>query len=303
MKLSKEFKIGFFAVTVIVASFFIINYLRGEDIFNREIEVTSRYQNVEGLVPSAPVFIKGYKAGKVSEVNYDAVNGDFEVVCSVMKEFAIPEDSRMTIYSVDIMGGKGVRIDLGSSDSYIADGGSLAPSFEAGLMDGLSAGIAPLLEKVTSAMDSLAVTVSGINKLLADGNQARFANTLAHLERTMSDLSSVAASVGGKSQELESFIVNMESLSGKFSNIADKADSTMTSVASIASSISGSDVEAVMSSFKDLLENMNDPDGTIGKLFVDNSVYDSVDALLSDVDSLVRKIQENPKKYIRISVF
>ena len=106
-----------------------------------------------------------------------------------------------------------------------------------------------------------------------------------------------------KSQELESFIVNMESLSGKFSNIADKADSTMTSVTSIASSISGSDLEAVISSFKDLLENMNDPDGTIGKLFVDNSVYDSVDALLSDVDSLVRKIQENPKKYIRISVF
>ena len=303
MKLSKEFKIGFFAVTVIVASFFIINYLRGEDIFNREIEITSRYQNVEGLVPSAPVYIKGYKAGKVSEVNYDAVNGDFEVVCSVMKEFAIPEDSRMTIYSVDIMGGKGVRIDLGSSDSYIADGGALAPSFEAGLMDGLEAGIAPLLEKVTSAMDSLAVTVSGVNKLLADGNQARFANTLAHLERTMSDLSSVAASVEGKSQELESFIVNMESHSGKFSNIADKADSTMTSVASIASSISGSDLEAVISSFKDLLENMNDPDGTIGKLFVDNSVYDSVDALLSDVDSLVRKIQENPKKYIRISVF
>lgn len=303
MKLSKEFKIGFFAVTVIVASFFIINYLRGEDIFNREIEITSRYQNVEGLVPSAPVYIKGYKAGKVSEVNYDAVNGDFEVVCSVMKEFAIPEDSRMTIYSVDIMGGKGVRIDLGSSDSYIVDGGALAPSFEAGLMDGLEAGIAPLLEKGTSAMDSLAVTVSGVNKLLADGNQAHFANTLAHLERTMSDLSSVAASVGGKSQELESFIVNMESLSGKFSNIADKADSTMTSVASIASSISGSDLEAVISSFKDLLENMNDPDGTIGKLFVDNSVYDSVDALLSDVDSLVRKIQENPKKYIRISVF
>ena len=303
MKLSKEFKIGFFAVTVIVASFFIINYLRGEDIFNREIEITSRYQNVEGLVPSAPVYIKGYKAGKVSEVNYDAVNGDFEVVCSVMKEFAIPEDSRMTIYSVDIMGGKGVRIDLGSSDSYIVDGGALAPSFEAGLMDGLEAGIAPLLEKVTSAMDSLAVTVSGVNKLLADGNQAHFANTLAHLERTMSDLSSVAASVGGQSQELESFIVNMESLSGKFSNIADKADSTMTSVASIASSISGSDLEAVISSFKDLLENMNDPDGTIGKLFVDNSVYDSVDALLSDVDSLVRKIQENPKKYIRISVF
>ena len=77
----------------------------------------------------------------------------------------------------------------------------------------------------------------------------------------------------------------------------------MTSVTSVASSISESDLAGIISSFKELVENMNDPDGTIGKLFVDNSVYDSVDTLLEDIDSLVRKIQENPKKYIRISVF
>ena len=50
--MSKEFKIGLFAVITAVVSFFLINYLRGEDIFNREIELSSRYQNVEGLVPS-----------------------------------------------------------------------------------------------------------------------------------------------------------------------------------------------------------------------------------------------------------
>jgi phospholipid/cholesterol/gamma-HCH transport system substrate-binding protein len=54
---------------------------------------------------------------------------------------------------------------------------------------------------------------------------------------------------------------------------------------------------------KDLLEKINDPDGTIGKLLVDGSVYDSVDELLTDVDILVKKIQENPKKYLKISVF
>ena len=58
--MSKEVKIGTFAVTILVASFFLINYLRGEDIFNREIEISSRFENVEGLVASAPVFIKGY---------------------------------------------------------------------------------------------------------------------------------------------------------------------------------------------------------------------------------------------------
>ena len=38
MKISKEFKIGLFVVTVLTASFFLINYLRGKDIFNKEIE-------------------------------------------------------------------------------------------------------------------------------------------------------------------------------------------------------------------------------------------------------------------------
>ena len=70
--MTKELKIGAFVVTVLVASFFLINYLRGEDIFNREIELNSRFETVDGLVASAPVYIKGYKAGKVSEVVYDS---------------------------------------------------------------------------------------------------------------------------------------------------------------------------------------------------------------------------------------
>ncbi len=303
MKISREFKIGFFAIAVLVVSFFLINYLRGEDIFNKEIEVSARFGKVEGLVPSAPVFIKGYKAGKVSEVTYDSRSGDFEVVCSVLKDFAIPEDSRMTIYSVDIMGGKGVRIDLGTSSSYVEDGGDLIPAFEAGLMDALGSSIAPLLEKVTSTMDSLSVTVAGVNRLLGDANQSNIAKTLSHLEKTMSSLNNVAGDIDGKSDELEAFIDNMAALSGQLGELVSKADGVMDSVSLTAAKISTSDIEGVISSFKELLMNMNDPDGTIGKLFVDNSVYDSVDALLSDVDILVKKIQENPKKYIRLSVF
>lgn len=303
MKVSKEFKIGFFAVAVLVVSFFLINYLRGEDIFNKEIEVSSRFDKVEGLVPSAPVFIKGYKAGKVSEVTYDSRSEDFEVVCSILKDFAIPEDSRMTIYSVDIMGGKGIRIDLGSSTACVEDGGILTPAFEAGLMDALGSSISPLLEKVMVTMDSLSVTVAGVNKLLGDANQASISMTLSHLERTMSSLNNVAGSIDGKSAELEAFIGNMASFSGQLGSLASKADGLMDSVSSAAAQISSSDLEGVIKSFRELLMNMNDPDGTIGKLFVDNSVYDSVDELLSDVDTLVRKIQENPKKYIRLSVF
>ena len=303
MKYSKELKIGVFVVVVMVASFFLINYLRGEDIMNKEIELVSRYDRVEGLVASAPVYIKGYKAGKVSEVVYEPENDQFKVVCSVRKEFKIPQDSRMTIYAVDIMGGKGVRLDLGTSEVLVSDGEFLQPAFEAGLMDGLAADLGPLLQKVGTTLDSLGVTVAGVNRVLSEKNTQSISNTLAHLERTMSDVKNIAASVEGKSAELEAFISNLSDLSSSFNGIASKVDTTVAGVNELMGTINGTDIDGVVASLNELLENINDPEGTVGKLLNDGSVYNSVDSLLNDVDVLVKKIQENPKKYIKISIF
>lgn len=303
MNMSKEFKIGIFAVTILIVSFFMINYLRGKDIFDKEMELSAKYENVEGLVPSAPVFIKGYKAGKVTEVVYRRESDDFLVTCSVLKDFRIPKDSKMLIYGVDIMGGKGIRIDIGSSDDDAEDGDILASSSEPALLDGLASSVTPLLSKVGNTLDSLNVTVAGVNRMLSDQNQANIARTLAHLERTISDFSKIAAMIEGRSMEIDTFISDLASLSSKIGSMVENADTAISGISSKLSSVDEDDLRGIVTSFKELLENINDPDGSIGKLLVDGSVYDSVDALLSDVDSLVKKIQENPKKYIKISVF
>ena len=303
MKFKKELKIGVFVVAVLIASFFVINYLRGKDIFNREIEVVSYFDTVDGLAESAPVYIKGYKVGKVSEIEYLASEGNFKVTCSVLKEFQIPEDSKMTIYATDIMGSKGVKIDLGVSEDMISTGNTIDPAFEAGLLDGLAAQLTPMLAKVNNTLDSLSVTVSGVNTLLGEANQARIANTLAHLERTMRDVASVAATVEGRSDDLNAFVTNLSELSAKLNSVVEKADQTVDGVSGVVGQIAEADLKGVVESFHNLLDNINDPDGTVGKLLVDGSVYESLDALLIDIDSLVKKIQENPKKYMKLSVF
>lgn len=303
MKFKKELKIGVFVVAVLVASFFVINYLRGKDIFNREIEVVSYFDTVDGLAESAPVYIKGYKVGKVSEIEYLASEGNFRVTCTVLKEFQIPADSKMTIYATDIMGSKGVKIDLGLSGDMISTGSTIDPAFEAGLLDGLAAQLSPMLAKVNNTLDSLSVTVSGVNTLLGEANQARIANTLAHLERTMRDVASVAATVEGRSDDLNAFVNNLSELSARLNLVVEKAGQTVDGVSGVVGQIAEADIKGVVESFHNLLENINDPDGTVGKLLVDGSVYESLDALLIDIDSLVKKIEENPKKYMKLSVF
>ena len=119
----------------------------------------------------------------------------------------------------------------------------------------------------------------------------------------MSDVRSIAASVEGKSNELESFIINLSELSDRFDAIAEKVDTAIAEVGTFVGTLNESEIKETVDSFKALVDNINDPDGTIGKIMSDGSIYNSVDSLLTDIDELVRKIQENPKKYIRISVF
>ena len=303
MKVSKEFKIGLFVIVVITASFFLINYLRGKDIFNREMEISARYSDVEGLVASAPVYIKGYKAGKVSDVSYSPEDSGFTVTCSISKEFAVPADSRMVIYGVDIMGGKGIRIDLGESEQMVPDGGVLQGDCEADMLSSLADGLTPLLSKVNTTLDSLAVTVSSVNQTLSEQNRISISNTLRHLEMTMADVSGIAEGLGGRSEQINAFVDDLGDIADRIVVLTEKADTLVGNLAGITGSVSEADIRELVSSFKMLLENINDPDGTVGKLLVDDSVYDSLDSLLSDVDSLVNKIQENPRKYIKISVF
>lgn len=300
MKITKELKIGVFVVLVLVMSFFLINYLRGKDIFNREIEVSSTYADIEGLVESAPVYIKGYKAGKVTEVEYDPVADAFEVTCSIMKDFSIPADSRMTIYGVDIMGGKGIRIDIGSSDVLVEDGGFLSSSSEPALLDGLASGVSPLFEKAGRTLDSLNIAISMINKVLSDENISK---TMAHMERTLSSVSSIAANIDGKSDELNALMSDLTTLSSNLISVSSNADSLIVNAAAVINSVDHDDLRIAVRSFRELLTNINDPDGTFGRLLSDDNVYESVEDLLNDIDELVRKIQENPKKYIKISVF
>ena len=87
MKHTKELKIGIFVVVILVGSFFVINYLRGKDVFNREIELKGHFDNVEGLVPSAVVQYRGFKAGQVSKVEYCPETDNFEVICAIDKKF------------------------------------------------------------------------------------------------------------------------------------------------------------------------------------------------------------------------
>lgn len=303
MKISRELKIGVFVIAVLAVSFFVINFLRGKDIMNREMEVVSEYGDVLGLVVSDPVYIKGYKAGSVTGVDYDPDAGVFRVSCSVLKQFRIPEDSKMVIYSRDIMGSKAIRIEPGLSGTVASEGERLEPEVEPDIFASVSGALNPLVARFSHTLESIDSVAVSLGKVMDRDTRERIDRTLADLERTVADARRLSSAIGGKSAELEAFIENMASVSARLDSVTEKADSAMTDIADVASGLSQSDIEGLVMSFRTLVDSMQDPEGSFGKLLTDDGLYLSLDSLVSQADSLIRKIQENPKKYVRISLF
>lgn len=300
MTISRETRIGIFVISVLTAAFFAINYLRGEDIFGREIEICSHYANIEGLVPSNPVYVKGYKAGTVTVVKYNPETEMFDVTCSVTKKIAIPVDTKMTIYSVDLMGGKGIRLDLGTSSEIAGNGAELAPSYAPDMVSSLTNLIGPLIVKASAALDSLSAASGAIDRVLGGVDEHTVKSAMGHVERTLANTERLTGALADKSGDLDELVVNLKSISERLNSVMEKADTAMTGVKAAADKIWEAEIAGLVNSLKTLTDNLNSPDGTLGKLTKDSSLYESLEEVLGSIDSLVKKIEENPKKYIRI---
>jgi phospholipid/cholesterol/gamma-HCH transport system substrate-binding protein len=56
-------------------------------------------------------------------------------------------------------------------------------------------------------------------------------------------------------------------------------------------------------SFEEVAARMNRGEGTAGKLLNERALYDKMNKMVDDVDSLVKDLKENPKRYLKFSVF
>lgn len=294
MALKKEFKIGLFVIIVLIATFVVINILRGTDIFGKNITLSSRFDDVESLVESAPVMIRGYAAGRVDKVVYVPQEDNFLVECSIDKRFRIPVDSRMTLFSTSIMGGKGIRIDLGSSDTLAADGACLSSASDSDLISALADGISPLLDRINTMIDSLTRTVGGVNAILDEENRERIAGAIAHLEGTLASANSLSDEIKGKSKDITNIVTKLSQLSDQLAPLSESAGKTLENVERITGEIATADMGGTIENINETIKDING--------LVDN-LNQPLSEIICDADSLINDIKKCPKKYIKITIF
>lgn len=134
--MKREVKIGIFGVTMIIAAWAGIRFLKGFDIFSRNSVYYAAYDQINGVQAASPIMMKGVKIGTVTGISFDPQRSDNVVLqFTIKRQYHIPTDSEAKIYSNGLMGGKAIEINYGTARTYLQKGDTLRSVRERDLMD------------------------------------------------------------------------------------------------------------------------------------------------------------------------
>ncbi len=294
MKYAREIKVGLLATLCIFLLFFGFNFLKGVNIFSSVYSFHGVYTDVHKLEEQAPVYIHGYKVGRVDKIHYDFTHDSaFVVDISINRDIDLPRGTQMALVADGLLGGMAIELLLptAATAGVVESGETLPTCYVPGLVENME----------TNLLASLGSTLSGVDSLVAQLNSQlnndHLKNSLAHIDTISTDLTVVSRDFKGL-------------MTHRVPSIVDNADSAIASVRSIAADIDRADLAATVQRLDSTIENVNlavsdirSDSGTIGLLLHDQSLYRNIDATVVSVDSLVVDLKANPKRYVHFSLF
>lgn len=289
MKISREVRVGLLVALCLFLLYFGFKFLKGVNIFNPIHSYTGKFVQLNGLTEQAPVYVRGYKVGLVEEIDYDfSRDTAFTIIVSLNSDIKVVEGSAMRLIPDGLLGGTAIEVIIpaGAELAEIPTKSVLPTSIQPSMMDELRgtmlASVDSLLQSVQELVDNVNGQLEGdrLKSILASADEmlVSLRKSSAKLEKTMNkDLPDIITQV-------ESVLADVKKLSAN----ASEAD-----VAAVVAK-----AETTLANVNKLVDAANNPDGSVGKLLHDKSLYDNVNTTVQTADSLMQEIREQPNSLI-----
>ena len=286
-----EVKIGLTGVGALIALFLGINFLKGVKLFSTSEVYYISFSNTKGLAKSSPVFADGYKVGIVSDIKYDYNHpGEVIVEISTDKGLRIPKGSTAQLDEA-VLGGCTLNMLLATNlrEAY-HPGDTIKGSDSNGLMVKLG-GMVPQLEQVVAKVDTL---VAALNTLASNPS----------LPVILQNAELITDNLNTSSRHLNQLLGNdIPQMAGTFTQAGDKFSLLADGLNKLDLKATLDSVNQTLNSVHDLMAQIQSPDGTLGQLMTNASVYDNLNHTVQSADSLLTDFKAHPKRYIHFSVF
>jgi phospholipid/cholesterol/gamma-HCH transport system substrate-binding protein len=293
-----------------------------------------KYDNVQELRVSAPVFIQGLQVGSVKDISIDPKDDrTIVVVLNIEGKFDVPKDALATITSPTFMGGRAIELMFsrpcdgdcaedgdylqGSSRSFLA--GMIAPGELDAYTERLRKGLAINIDSLAKANpESFAGTFEALDNSLKniEALTRRLDHLMAATERglrlTIDNAAALTGTLSDNRDDITSMLHNLDTLSRQLKNAgidqsSRKAGQTLDSLTRRLSDLRGTitATEKTIGSVDSLAHNLLQGKGTAGKLLTDEVMARDLESTLRHMQLLLQDLRLNPKRYttVKLKVF
>jgi phospholipid/cholesterol/gamma-HCH transport system substrate-binding protein len=293
-----DFIVGFVISASIFILIFGIIYLKEYSIGKEVIVIYALFEDVGTLTEGDPVKINGVKMGKVTSRRLEG--NKVLVAMEIDANVVIPDDSKVTIQNVGLMGERMIGIRMGSSPTAIDPSVPMKGYFDSGIAEAMGMlgdvfnDAKELVLLIRQLMDetiankeflqTFKTVTTRLNRLtmaldrMVAGNEATFNTILKDVKIATSEL---RIFLDNNKDNIESIVSNFSSSSERATQIVDKADRIADKVDALA-------------------EKVSSDEGTIGKILQDKELYRTLKSTIVEADSLLKTINKTGKLKVKI---
>ncbi len=319
MKYWKEIRAAIIAILSITALVAGINFLKGNSIFGGDTEYHAYFPDSGQLMVSNNVTVNGVIVGHVTNIEYIPQNPEskkVKVTFNVQNEdVKIPKLSYVEIGSIDLFS-KGMLIHLSSdlSKGYYKPGDELRGILSVDVISQVKAYADPISQKVQGMMSSVDDMVNSLSAFWDTTATSEIQGSMHEVKIAIKKLGNAAnqieSLVGDGRIKFDRIMNNVESITLNLKKSNDEVTAIIGNTKKLSDDILSSEYKETITEAKTTLKNFNSllvdvktGPGTITKLIYDDSLYTELVNTNKELQNLVIDLQENPHRYIHMSVF
>lgn len=292
-----ELRVG---LTVFIATLALViglMWFQGFKISRETYELSATFPMALGATPGDKVYLNGVEMGKVKRVRLR--ERDVLITMEINARAKVPDDSRIVLQTIGIMGERIVTIMLGVSPKFLERGAVMEGVYDPGIAEALAAlgNIMGELTQLTKDMQKITTTITQGDKL----------------KRTVENLAEITATLNGilkrDTPEIDAGLRSMRRSAERVDGLLARNETNLDTIMSTYAAV-GRDLPELVrrasgltDSLSVIMGRLQRGDNTLGALVNDRVLLEKLEKTIQSLDELIADVKAHPKKYLKVSIF
>lgn len=292
-----ELRVG---LTIFIAAVILsvgLLWFQGFEIGKRTYEINAVFPMVGGIDPGDEVNVNGVEKGEVERVALEG--SEVRIRMAIYADVKVPDDSKIVLQTVGIMGERVVSIILGESEIYLGPGATMQGIYDPGMSEVLAS-----FGNIMAELLQLSQDIRAIAETLTEGEKLRTA--VENLAVITEDLKEIMSKNAPRLEKgMISFSKSAEQVDGILTRNAERIDSVLMAMEQASRGLPElvDRISSVTASLAEIVKMLETNESTMGALMTDRELLDRFERTITNLDELVTDMKANPGRYLKIEIF